>query len=66
MNILNENIGLLRSKILKLLRQTKGNSRNNYDALKFVISVMGGYCDFWPRAKKSYVTDLCNNGFVTL
>jgi hypothetical protein len=56
---------LLRSKNCKLLSQSQGNSINNCDFLKFIISVEGGHCDYSPPAPKNatdYITTTTNSG----
>jgi hypothetical protein len=58
MDVLNEINYSLRSTNFILLSQIKGNSLNNFDFLKFAISVMGGHCDTRPgrQKKPSYAT----------
>jgi hypothetical protein len=57
MNTSNEKFDL-RSTNWKLLSRILGNSINNCDFLKFIISVRGGRCDYWPGSpkKSTYAT----------
>jgi hypothetical protein len=39
---------------LLIMQPIKENSIDNYDRLKFVISVVGAHCHYWPPAAKEY------------
>jgi hypothetical protein len=53
MNILNGNMYFLAQKSLNYGDKLKGNSINNSDFFKFIISFRGGHCDYSPRTPEN-------------
>jgi hypothetical protein len=57
MNTVSEELDSLRSTDFTFLSQMKVSSVNISD-FKFIISIKGGHCEYWPRGAKkpSYAT----------
>jgi hypothetical protein len=51
-NILNERFGFSALKKYLITEPMKRNSISNYDCLKFILSVRGGYGDYSPLEQK--------------
>jgi len=48
MIIFNKNCDFLLSTNFKLLKQIKDNLANDFETIKFIISIKGGHCNYSP------------------